>query len=595
MGFAVLVAGDIRGKTYNFEYTFPTLPTLTELIQQVEEVFTKELSDVITVAKMQVYDAVSEKWSDLNSGRQLKDGCQVYIFPAGEKKLVTATPRGKPPMVHPQPPSTPGPTSLVSHDNTSLTSHDPVRVTFDFLDTNRCRKVAFTNLSDGLHAVRLGLSPAIVESLFRKADCNGDGVVTFAEWQRLSDHHPKLVDTLFTRIDENKKESEMAATFSRLKGDLERLHELHIEKEAVHRGTVEAFETQQLRVESGTHEVRGCEAREIEAIEAHKAVLSELDIVDTELRDAEANEAHARKREEDLANQVSLQLEMVETASRNVTQEDTDVAAAKDRIRQLEYELEEARRTLTQKENSRNTALTELLSAQDNEAATRVNLNQAQLDTQNTHDTVVKIEYAMSRLHDAIRSAASGERDAIHMTKQGMQNKEMEMKELRKIDERVRAASDEEVEAGMRLKQKIQEVTALNNDMNRLAERSYQTAEHEVKIIEEEVRLRESRNSLEEQEARLGALHGRYRANRDREHPAMIEDVPGSSIREREGSHHHHHNTTLNVSNISAVGEHLSAIPSPMSTAGPSSARLSPGHAVRGLAAAINQAQGMRY
>eukprot|EP00659_Diplonema_papillatum_P011707 gene11707-18054_t len=194
MMFTVLVAGDVGGKTYNFEFSFPTHPTLTELLDQVESVFTREAVQTVAVGRMQMYDTVAQKWVELASGRQLKDNCQVFIFQAetgaAAAPLGAAVQSGSPadlrtgsafPVSKPDFSAGALPLRTRSHGRTRLTHHptvlppavepsqgDRARYSFDFLDASKSRRVTPADLREAMRKILLDFAPPTLESLFRK-------------------------------------------------------------------------------------------------------------------------------------------------------------------------------------------------------------------------------------------------------------------------------------------------------------------------------------------------------------------------------------------------------------------------------------------
>eukprot|EP01061_Rhynchopus_euleeides_P002885 TRINITY_DN12226_c0_g2_i1.p1 TRINITY_DN12226_c0_g2~~TRINITY_DN12226_c0_g2_i1.p1 ORF type:complete len:620 (+),score=256.53 TRINITY_DN12226_c0_g2_i1:83-1861(+) len=106
MVFTVLAAVDLGGKC-NFELTFPTLPTISELRSRIDEVMSKEAqlrrppqAGPFRVHRAQVFDERMEMWVDLVASSQLEDYCQVYIFQK-ETPWHKDTPGRIPPPVKP--------------------------------------------------------------------------------------------------------------------------------------------------------------------------------------------------------------------------------------------------------------------------------------------------------------------------------------------------------------------------------------------------------------------------------------------------------------------------------------------------------------
>ena len=182
-----MAAGDLEGKTHNFEYAFPTLPTLHELKTQVEGVFSREVGRAVVTDRLQVYDEVTSQWAELSSGRQLRDGCQVFVFVSGEGKEgpvspdaftggggVVRSPKNISPIrsharsTSPASPSIPAAAVPVTHHHpTSPTApSDTSRYTFDFADVTKTRKLTQRDLQEVCRKIRLPFDAALMESMF---------------------------------------------------------------------------------------------------------------------------------------------------------------------------------------------------------------------------------------------------------------------------------------------------------------------------------------------------------------------------------------------------------------------------------------------
>eukprot|EP01064_Diplonema_japonicum_P035922 TRINITY_DN7915_c1_g1_i1.p1 TRINITY_DN7915_c1_g1~~TRINITY_DN7915_c1_g1_i1.p1 ORF type:complete len:399 (+),score=90.80 TRINITY_DN7915_c1_g1_i1:61-1257(+) len=93
MPFTLLVCGDLFSEKVNLELQFPDRPTLPELQNHVQNVFTQEMKsaplshqpgtpmpDFFNVNKIQIYDDVLLKWADLSTPQQLHEYDQLYCF-----------------------------------------------------------------------------------------------------------------------------------------------------------------------------------------------------------------------------------------------------------------------------------------------------------------------------------------------------------------------------------------------------------------------------------------------------------------------------------------------------------------------------------
>lgn len=87
--YFLLVCADLYGEKMNLEITFPTMPTIGELNRKVTEVFNAEAAIKrpqgypaidFTVARLQIYDDIVLKWTDLVACTQLHEYDQLYAF-----------------------------------------------------------------------------------------------------------------------------------------------------------------------------------------------------------------------------------------------------------------------------------------------------------------------------------------------------------------------------------------------------------------------------------------------------------------------------------------------------------------------------------
>ncbi|KAJ9444119.1 flagellar protein essential for flagellar pocket biogenesis [Diplonema papillatum] len=91
MAFTLLVCGDLFSEKINLELPFPHRPSLQELQNHVQNVFTSEMHampkppgagapEKFVVSRIQIYDDVLLRWADLTSPQQLHQYDQLYCF-----------------------------------------------------------------------------------------------------------------------------------------------------------------------------------------------------------------------------------------------------------------------------------------------------------------------------------------------------------------------------------------------------------------------------------------------------------------------------------------------------------------------------------
>jgi len=87
--YFLLVCADLYGEKVNLEITFPTMPTIGELQRKIVEAFNSEANvkrpqgyPVVefAIARLQIYDDVMLKWTDLVACTQLHEYDQLYAF-----------------------------------------------------------------------------------------------------------------------------------------------------------------------------------------------------------------------------------------------------------------------------------------------------------------------------------------------------------------------------------------------------------------------------------------------------------------------------------------------------------------------------------
>eukprot|EP00672_Neobodo_designis_P025357 CAMPEP_0174832172 /NCGR_PEP_ID=MMETSP1114-20130205/3531_1 /TAXON_ID=312471 /ORGANISM="Neobodo designis, Strain CCAP 1951/1" /LENGTH=147 /DNA_ID=CAMNT_0016066027 /DNA_START=1 /DNA_END=440 /DNA_ORIENTATION=- len=107
----VQVAADIFGNKLNFELSFPSRPTVSELHRAAETAFSNEIQlrrpagvqpHQFRMNKMKVYNEDTGKWVDLRAESQLIDSCQCYAFQV-ENPWHRETQQEIPPAVRPPP------------------------------------------------------------------------------------------------------------------------------------------------------------------------------------------------------------------------------------------------------------------------------------------------------------------------------------------------------------------------------------------------------------------------------------------------------------------------------------------------------------
>lgn len=609
--FITQVAADIFGNKLNFELTFSSRPTVSELTRSTEAAFSGEIARVrpdgvpahtFHVSKIKLYDEDRNKWIDLTSDAQLTDYCQLYAFQpenAWHKETQKAIPPAtKPPTgnitttssshsyaathspahrsitastgalqpytgsshavtavttlggshhlrgssdamsestalstrVRPARPASASTSTTIHHAHT--TSHntttsalvvprslaemgggaisaaaspeEKLRTVFAEFDTKSLRAVDLDDFRRAFSHLGLDFSSATIDDLFARADVTHDGRLSFAKFERFARLYPIMMDCLFFRIRAAGEEEQV-------------LRELEAEREAVQRAesglhqTMERLQRVEEEVNSAQAQVRLAE----EELRERTGKMRELaDEMESARQDRERAVAGRQTREKDV-----LELRESEKESRRALQDiaresdrlerragalASDAGDAEEKVRQLMKALEEAQRAAEKAHEWAEKAAQEAEEAKAREREA----NRA---------VEAVMHEALPRAEEALRAA---ERVALS-AEQTLKEMDAVGKELgREADEAARRRDVSErvvVETREKAAQRAREVeTARGQLEEREAVERQKEAEleehrrqrdvvtqHERTLIEQELRLREQRDSLEERETKL--------------------------------------------------------------------------------------------
>ncbi|EPY22241.1 hypothetical protein STCU_08283, partial [Strigomonas culicis] len=247
--FIVQVAADIFGNKLNFELSFGSRPTLSELSKSIETSFSTEISNTrpdsvpphtFHIAKIKIYDEEKNKWVDLLGEAQLVDYCQLYAFQP-ENAWHKESQKAIPPAARPPQPATPQRSAAAASGSRALTAtssavapytggrgeasgarrygatptaasgalvpklsadaspEEKVRVVFSEFDTKGTRSIDMEDFRNGFRNMGLDFSSATVEDLFERGDLNRDGRISYSEFERFARLYPIMTDCIFFR------------------------------------------------------------------------------------------------------------------------------------------------------------------------------------------------------------------------------------------------------------------------------------------------------------------------------------------------------------------------------------------------------------
>ena len=110
-GITIKVATDLYRAKVNYIVDFPTLPTVHALKAKLEALFTRDVEtkrppgvplSIFKIDHIQIFEAASGSWVELDSSALLTEGCQLYVFQP-PSALHDDTQSGLPPATRPPP------------------------------------------------------------------------------------------------------------------------------------------------------------------------------------------------------------------------------------------------------------------------------------------------------------------------------------------------------------------------------------------------------------------------------------------------------------------------------------------------------------
>eukprot|EP01062_Namystynia_karyoxenos_P060527 TRINITY_DN52153_c0_g1_i1.p1 TRINITY_DN52153_c0_g1~~TRINITY_DN52153_c0_g1_i1.p1 ORF type:complete len:389 (+),score=135.96 TRINITY_DN52153_c0_g1_i1:85-1167(+) len=291
--FIVQVCADLRGRKVNLELPFPSGPPgVNELTRAADDAFTAELqhelgdsqrgSDAATfrTVRMQVFDDTALQWTELSSSAQLaKHRCQVYAFrpTTGDQPadVQQAMPSPRPPRTAPRPQAPAAPLPPPADARAPFAERwaappprprqqqpqppgDPAHaeraraVYAEFGGQPSGGGLTYNQFGCGFMDCGINFAHATVDELWMKADADGDGKISWAEWQAWAAVYPNLVECIYHRTAGNAEAAAVRGRLRQVEQDQreisERERRLREElDQLLQRQTAYAAEAQQLR------------------------------------------------------------------------------------------------------------------------------------------------------------------------------------------------------------------------------------------------------------------------------------------------------------------------------------------------------------
>lgn len=400
---------------------------------------------------------------------------------------------------------------------------EKVRLIFENLDTNRNRVLEPDELRRGFRITGLDFTAATTDELFRKADVDRDGVVSFAEWQRFCELYPTLTDSVYFRLKAHFEHAaqEQACLDSR---------NLRPGLEEAERRAKAAYDQSQLDADDASRRLSDADRGVADAAGRHRAAEDAVregqrGVDRARQQRAERERELAAERERERQSQLRAQdsAREIDGAQRHLADIQAALAGAEAHEQRIQQELADAQREVARQRQAAELAAADLQRAQDRHNAVLGELPRgaedaaaalAAADQELAGADAAQRDVGM-RAHDAAAAAAELGRvrdDAARL-----------MQQLRDAQEPARLGW---LDAQRELEDHDRRVADMEAALAADADRRRAQDDAEKGLVEQEIRLREQRETLEEKEGALRQAHSQFFKQ-----PASGTSVTGASPR----------------------------------------------------------------
>ncbi|KAG5506552.1 hypothetical protein JIQ42_06804 [Leishmania sp. Namibia] len=561
--FIVQVAADIFGNKLNFELSFPSRPSVQEITRASESAFSTEIANTrpesvpphtFHIAKIKVYDEDKSKWVDLLGEGQLVDYCQLYAFqpenPWHKETQKPIPPATKPPttaaaLTRSAPlsntasgnraiastsnalaPYTGGrsdattsrrsyaggasSTALVPRASADASPEEKLRIVFSEFDNKGTRMIDMEDFKHGFHNMGLDFSSATVEDLFERADLNHDHRISYSEFERFARLYPIMTDCLYFRSKAFWEEDQMRKD---IQAEVEAAQKSEAMLDQAQRGLENAeadVADAQSAVKAADEDLRDRTdrmrdlAKDMEeARKGKERVLREKKEREQDLGAVKEREKEARKDLQDLARD-SDKLDRRAAALVN------DADAADDKVRQLQKALEDAKRAADRAHQAAEQAAAEADQAKERERDAAIEADAIARDIPKAEDAVRVAERNVVAADQVLRELDSAGKEIGRQADEAASRRDAGEKAVAEARDKVMQKEREVDNARSAVAERDRAIKQKEAELDEHRRQRELITQHERTLIEQELRLREQRDSLEQRETKLMSEASNY-------------------------------------------------------------------------------------
>ncbi|CBZ24166.1 calmodulin-like protein containing EF hand domain [Leishmania mexicana MHOM/GT/2001/U1103] len=564
--FIVQVAADIFGNKLNFELGFPSRPSLQEITRVSENAFSTEIANTrpdsvpqhtFHISKIKVYDEDKSKWVDLLGEGQLTDYCQLYAFqpenpwhketqkpippatkpptattalsrsaavsntPSGSRAVASTSNalapytggRSEPTTLRRSYAAGASSTALVPRGNAEASPEEKLRVVFSEFDNKGTRMFDVEDFKQGFHNMGLDFSSATVEDLFERADLNHDHRISYTEFERFARLYPIMTDCLYFRSKAFWEEDQMR---KEIQSEVEAAHKSEATLDQAQR-SLENAETDVADAQSAvkvadddlrdrTDRMRDLAKDMEEARKGKERMMREKKEREQDLGAIREREKEARKDLQDLARDS-------DKLDRRAAALVSDADAADDKVRQLQKALEEAKRTADRAHQAAEQAALEADQAKERERDAAMEADAIAREIPKAEDAVRLADRNVASADQVLRELDSAGKDIGRQADEAASRRDAGEKAVAEARDKVLQKVRELDAARSAVAEKDRAIKQKEAELDEHRRQRELITQHERTLIEQELRLREQRDSLEQRETKLMSEASSYLGN----------------------------------------------------------------------------------
>lgn len=565
--FTVEIAADIFGVKTNFELEFSSRPSLQELHQRIEAVFSAQIANTrpsnvpahsFQISKLRILDEANNKWVPFNNESQLTSNSQLYAFQP-ENAWHKETQNPIPPAVRPPPlcgteasafprsgaavssstvrpttissslgaaasltgrgasiprslrttGGTTGPssvsrsTALVTTPHGEVSFNEKIRIVFSEFDLKGNRSIELADMKQGFQNLGLDFSSSTVEDLFERADTNKDGRISFTEFEHFAHLYPIMRDIIYIRSKAFWEEDQMnkaiqneRETVAKAESALDAASRLYSTSQNDVAQAKQAVQAAEAELQDHTDRMRDL-ALELEERRREKEdALKEKRERERLLHEVREKETGARKDLQDLSREA-------EKVERRLTSLVSDATTADEKVRQLQKALEDAKKAADRAHVLAEQGTLEVEKARERERDASLELDVVVREIPKVEDAVRLADRNVSSTEQVLRELDNVGKQLGRDADEAARRREASELAVVDMQERANLRKNEVERARQQVEEREKQVKARENELEEHRRQRELASQYERVLVEKELRLRETRDSLEQNEMNL--------------------------------------------------------------------------------------------